>query len=911
MTRIEHTTLRYPTVEWQGENPLPCLANDGFANTYPYNERDEVKDKIEFRDFEAYVFENEYLQATVCPELGCRLLRLFDKVAGRDVFAMPQTFRPSVIFLRGVFMPLGLELNFPQGHNVHSASYIPTEIAKLDNDGVGVTMHVFNAPSRIDHLITFALYPGERLLRHSITFFNTAPVRSGFMYWANAGVLNTPELKMQVRAKYSHYFDSYNTFPIIDGLDRRISKNRKQGSDLFAIGCDVDWFGFYAPEYRFGALHHADREKLPGKKLFSWGFDEFSRRWGRYFKLQTPEGYIEVQAGNPDTQMEHDFLAPFEQRTIDEVWQPFDELQGEVLHANDKIIVAGDCDYLQFIASVPLSNLKIMVNDSPYTLAGIYPGHYATITVPEDFSPECFNILIYAGNELILQHGIRPLVPASPLEIKAAQDWLRLPADSIVNNRELAWRDYKAHRFASARKKAESADCKELLTELDWWLANNNEFDAREPYDCGGEMIESVIVRAEAMVGKGEIAKAVALLPDNDFIAQIMVNYLTRRLQSVSLKTQRNPFCALERQALQWYIAAGLDNNGEAEYLLGNFFSNKDMDIAIALWKSVIKKNPAHMLAHRNTAYMLMNNNQPVDALRYYQKAIRPDCHPALFCEYMQAMRLNDRHAEALKILEKNIEPMNDYRTRKMLMELKRDVGDYEGALSVMDGGDFLVWEGETLSHRIYQECHIALGETALKNGNILTAERHFRALLETPEVLCKGISTYENQSAAYYFLGLCAEARMDLENATKYFKISCNADFPSPYHWMSFRENEYFAALAAGKLKDHTIRQNIIDRLLAMDKMPRHPIYFHYPSYGFELCSVRAYILLNDKKNFDRAMVKLAERTGKNSIYLRELERFDEIVNAIPHTGARAVMMVGELSVNNFFHYYQSSLEN
>lgn len=306
---------------WGEDSVLPNLFYESFYNTYPYNYNENILSEIEEREFSAMIIENEYLKVTIIPELGARLFSVYDKLANKEVFNMPEGLYPCLIYLRGTFIPVGIEFNYPHGHTVHAVESLPCEFVKKE-DEKSIVMHLFNAVTKIDSDITISLKRGERKVTTQIRLKNTLPIRNGFMYWSNAAVEQTPELTMHVTGQMSHFFDSYNTFPDIDGRDSRIAKNRLFASDFFVVGCKERWFGFSWPERGNGCAHIGDSEQLKGKKFFTWGFDDYAFRWGRYFGC-SEYGYVEFQAGILETQFEHTHLEPFEERFIQETWFPY------------------------------------------------------------------------------------------------------------------------------------------------------------------------------------------------------------------------------------------------------------------------------------------------------------------------------------------------------------------------------------------------------------------------------------------------------------------------------------------------------------------------------------------------------------------------------------------------------------
>ena len=147
----------------------------------------------------------------------------------------------------------------------------------------------------------------------------------------------------------------------------------------------------------------------------------------------------------------------------------------------------------------------------------------------------------------------------------------------------------------------------------------------------------------------------------------------------------------------------------------------------------------------------------------------------------------------------------------------------------------------------------MALGNQALRDRDFESAEKWFLAMLEHPEQLHQGRSYDENESAAYYHLGLLEEARGDLSKAGSFFKTAVEQPYPNLWHAASYRENEYYAALAAIKIGRMDIHEKVKERLLdCTSKSPASGVDFLPLGrlYWSALAAARGYML--DGRWFD-----------------------------------------------------------
>lgn len=875
MFRVEDKTVqtRRETITctvkpWEPESPLPNLVRDGFRNIAPYTYFDSFDHRPRDRDYEALIVENAYLRVTVVPDLGARVFSLYDKLAGAEVFNMPAGVFPSPIYLRGPYLPIGLEFNFPSGHNVHAAARVPAEFV-TEGDAQGIRLRVYNACTRIHTGITVLLRPAERLMRTRVTLTNTLPVRNGYMYWANPAVRQTPGTAFQCKAPMSFCFTSYNTFPFIDGVDYRIAGNRPFASDAFAIDSPEDWFGFYSPEVQRGAVHLSPRDQLPGKKFFSWGFDEYAFRWARHFGCDE-HGYVEFQAGLPETQLEYTHLEPFATNTVDECWFPYHET-GNVSHATESLILSHEPDALHVTSARAFESLRVAVTAGRETrgtvLAGIKPGMNASLSVPPDFDPDRYDIRITdSAGATLLDQAVRTPAVATPGQVAGKQAWLDLKPvdhDSIL---ELAHRRYKAREFLAAENYARqltstthAAEAERLLAEIAWikdqpesvrvhadaageCAVRNMAEGSRPLIDAGveGERLQmldayAVLAQADGLYSDDRPEEALRTLcaweqatGNSSRLLACVRGFLAENIASPASAPQRaegqtvvdlNPHTVLERKALEQALELE-PADAAAARLLGNYWAARDEELALRCWRQAVDHDPDDYVAWRNQGYVLARRRDLEAAAFCYARAQQAcaSC-PALIVEHVRLLRLCGELTGALQLLD-GLAPdtAEDYRVIKIRAEILRDNHRFQDALDCMLSCDHIyVWEGECNLHRCYVECLLELGRRALARGDLDAARGCFERLLESPEPLVRGKPKVENVAAAHYHLALVAEQAGDRQAADRQFRLAVDQPYTEWHHWVSYRENEYYGALAARRLGDEAAFRKITDRLVTV----------------------------------------------------------------------------------------------
>jgi tetratricopeptide (TPR) repeat protein len=273
--------------------------------------------------------ENEYLACIVLPDLGGRLYTCKDKLSGRDMFYANPAVKKGEVGIRGAWVAMGIEMNFPTGHTWTAVS--PVDFATAQNsDGsasiwVGNIERVYGMQWRVE----FILKPGIAMLEQRVHLYNPTSTRHRFYWWNNASI---ELLDWKTRFVYPanlvapHGLTEIITWPIDSkGLDLSVVGNHKEGAGLFAHGSREPFMAVYNPVLRFGTVHCAEASQVPGKKLWTWG-----RNNDNYVREDLSDGssYVELQAGVFENQATYGFLDPQQARSFVEFWMPVRDLGG-------------------------------------------------------------------------------------------------------------------------------------------------------------------------------------------------------------------------------------------------------------------------------------------------------------------------------------------------------------------------------------------------------------------------------------------------------------------------------------------------------------------------------------------------------------------------------------------------------
>lgn len=338
-----------PTYLEPDREDLPMFAENrvhqrSTGNPYPnkivlqVNREKKVEKKYTF-----ITLENEYLEIQLLPELGGKIFSAKDKTNGYDFFYKQSVIKPALIGAFGSWTSGGLEFNWPYHHR--ASSFMPTdyEIEKLPNGGVIVWMSEHDPTDRMKGMVGIVLNPGESIFETRVKLSNTTPVRRSFLWWENVAVPSNKSYEIffphDVSHVQFHYKRSVTTYPIasnatgvfngitFDGeVDISKHKNTIKPTSFFSAASNYDFFGGYDAGQRRGVVHIGDHHVSPGKKMFTWAYNQLSKSWENAL-TDTDGQYCELMAGSySDNQPDFSWLEPLETKTFSQFWFPIGEV---------------------------------------------------------------------------------------------------------------------------------------------------------------------------------------------------------------------------------------------------------------------------------------------------------------------------------------------------------------------------------------------------------------------------------------------------------------------------------------------------------------------------------------------------------------------------------------------------------
>jgi tetratricopeptide (TPR) repeat protein len=328
-------SIQLPTYPEGDPDPAPQFAIYGADNpNYPYPMRSSLlKERRTTQSWRTLNLENEYLLCRIMPDLGGRLYNCRDKRNGREAFYANPVVKKDYVGLRGAWVAMGIESNFPAAHTRDGVSPMDFAVDNLaDGSGRAIVKDI-DRVTGMEWRIEFVLHPGSTVLDQRVTFYNRSSVRRPYDWWANAGVaLDDDAMRFILPSNVvsDHGGVGMRAWPLdANGIDDSIvagPSHNQGGHAWFSQGSEEPFFAVYKPGSRSGLAHFADPEVLTGKKLWIWGAADDANV--KKNLTDNFSSYVEIQAGLfPDQETFH-FLAPEEVKSFSESWIPVFDLGG-------------------------------------------------------------------------------------------------------------------------------------------------------------------------------------------------------------------------------------------------------------------------------------------------------------------------------------------------------------------------------------------------------------------------------------------------------------------------------------------------------------------------------------------------------------------------------------------------------
>jgi len=332
LTQLRIEPYEIPAADLGPENPLPnfrgaeddgVIAADpnlpeedrrylGWRTAFrvlPYRMQDGYNRDKRPRAFNSVVLENEFLRATVLPELGGRVVSLFHKIANRELLDRNPVFQPANLGLRNAWFCGGIEWNAGQlGHHYLTCS--PVFAARVDGPGGCPTLRLYewDRVKGFTWQVDLILPEASQFLFARVRIVNPHNHEIPMYWWTNIGVPERPDIRTLVPADTVLHHKPKGEIGVVDlpvtgEPDATYATNAAFAKEFFFRIPDEHRHWIASLDGAGTGLFQASTSRLRGRKMFMFGMNPGGRHWQEYLAVPGA-AYLEIQAGLARTQIE-------------------------------------------------------------------------------------------------------------------------------------------------------------------------------------------------------------------------------------------------------------------------------------------------------------------------------------------------------------------------------------------------------------------------------------------------------------------------------------------------------------------------------------------------------------------------------------------------------------------------------
>ena len=332
MTELRIEAYEIPAADLGPENPLPCFRDAvedvkmeidpdvpeedrryfGWRigrRVLPHRMQDGYNRIKRPRAFTAAVLENEFLRATILPELGGRVVSLFHKPSNRDLVDRNPVFQPANLGLRNAWFCGGIEWNTCQlGHYYLTCSPVFAARIRGAQGEPALRIYEWDRVKCFPWQVDLILPPGSPFLFARVRIVNPHDFELAMYWWTNMGVAERSDIRTLAPAQTALHNTSQTgiavtSVPILDGTDTTYPTNSPRAKEFFFRIPDASRHWIASLDASGAGVFEASTALLRGRKMFVFGMSHGGRHWQEY--LMVPgHTYYEIQAGLPRTQAE-------------------------------------------------------------------------------------------------------------------------------------------------------------------------------------------------------------------------------------------------------------------------------------------------------------------------------------------------------------------------------------------------------------------------------------------------------------------------------------------------------------------------------------------------------------------------------------------------------------------------------
>jgi hypothetical protein len=298
--------------------PIPTAFDPN--GVYPYMSYAETSNRPVAKKYKFIVLQNEYVKATICPDLGGKVYSLIHKPSGKEVLYVPDVIRYTRILPRFYFIAGGIEVSFPISH---SPSQNETVLYKIDKtkDRIYVTCGERELRFGMQWSVEYSLGINDNFLTQRVIFHNPGTSSYPWMSWSNAALPSALDTRYDFpKGKVLSHSSKIDTIDW-DKQGPKRESDIKEMTGYFWKTKDANAFGAFSPSFGTGLYHIADEKIASGIKLWSYGGDSV---WA-VLSTAKHQTYIEIQGGPIGDQSIKLEMQPKQTRWHVEYWFPTDK----------------------------------------------------------------------------------------------------------------------------------------------------------------------------------------------------------------------------------------------------------------------------------------------------------------------------------------------------------------------------------------------------------------------------------------------------------------------------------------------------------------------------------------------------------------------------------------------------------
>jgi len=160
--------------------PIPTAFDPN--GVYPYMSYSETSNRPVAKKYRFIVLQNDFVKATICPDLGGKVYSLIHKPSGKEVLYVPDVIRYTRILPRFYFIAGGIEVSFPISH---SPTQNETVLYKIDNtkDRIYITCGERELRFGMQWSVEYSLGINDNFLTQRVLFHNPGTSPYPWMSW--------------------------------------------------------------------------------------------------------------------------------------------------------------------------------------------------------------------------------------------------------------------------------------------------------------------------------------------------------------------------------------------------------------------------------------------------------------------------------------------------------------------------------------------------------------------------------------------------------------------------------------------------------------------------------------------------------------------------------------------------------